>query len=90
MAAITKKIWPEYFEAIQSGDKRLELRLNDVTIRKGDTLQLREWDPNTKAYTGRVLEKRAADVLQFTINGLEKHWPKQEILEKGLQVISIE
>jgi len=29
MAIIKKKIWPEYFDAVVSGKKKYELRLND-------------------------------------------------------------
>jgi len=38
MATIKKKIWPEYFDAVASGKKNWELRLNDFEIHDGDTL----------------------------------------------------
>lgn len=57
MAHIEKKIWPEYFEAVLSGKKKFEVRLSDFGCQVGDTLILREWDPETKKYTGRKLEK---------------------------------
>ena len=37
---IHKKIWPEYFEAVLSGKKKYELRLDDFEIKEGDTLVL--------------------------------------------------
>lgn len=46
------KTWPEYFEAILCGRKRFELRKNDRNYRVGDTLLLKEWDPNKKAFSG--------------------------------------
>jgi len=88
MAVIKKKIWPEYFEAVASGKKKCELRLNDFEIAEGDTLVLEEWDPKTKAYTGRVVEKKVTNVSKFRLDNL--FWPKEEIEEKGIQLISLE
>ena len=88
MVIIKKKIWPEYFEAIVSGKKKYELRLNDFVINEGDTLVLEEWDPKTQKYTGREVEKRVTYVGKFRIDNL--FWPKEQIEEKGIQVISLE
>ncbi len=88
MATIEKKIWPEYYEAVASGKKKFELRLNDFEINDGDTLVLREWDPETKDYTGRQTEKKVTFVGKFKIDQL--FWPEDEIKEKGIQVISLE
>ena len=88
MVIIKKKIWPEYFEAIVSGKKKYELRLNDFVINEGDTLVLEEWDPKTQKYTGREVEKRVTYVGKFKINNM--FWPKEQIEENGIQVISLE
>ena len=88
MAIIKKKILPEYFEAIVSGKKKFELRLNDFDIAQGDTLLLEEWDAQAKQYTGRSTEKNVTYVGKFRIDNL--FWPEEEIKEKGLQIISIE
>jgi len=88
MSIIKKKIWPEYFEAVASGKKKYELRLNDFEIKEGDTLLLEEWNPETKQYTGRKIEKRVAYVGKFKIDNL--FWPEKEIKEKGIQIISLE
>lgn len=87
MSTITKKIWPGYYEDLISGKKKFELRLNDFEIKEGDTLILEEWNPETKEYTGRRLEKKVTYVRKFKID--ELYWPKEEIEEKGLQVISL-
>jgi len=42
MKTIKKKIWTEYFELIESGKKRFELRLADFDIKEGDILILQE------------------------------------------------
>ena len=88
MATITKKIWPEYFEAVMTGKKKFELRLNDFEIHEGDTLVLEEWDPKTKEYTGRKVEKKVTYVGRFEIDKL--FWPEEEVKKHGLQIISIE
>ena len=88
MAVIKKKVWPEYFEAILSGKKKFELRLGDFEVKEGDTLVLEEWDPKMKKYTGRKIKKKAVYVLKFKMDKL--FWPKKEIEEKGLQIISFD
>lgn len=88
MTTIKKKIWPGYFDAITSGKKKFELRLNDFNVDEGDILLLEEWDPKTKEYTGRKVEKKVTFVGKFKIDQL--FWPKEEIEEKGIQIISLE
>jgi ASC-1-like (ASCH) protein len=84
MAVIKKKIWPEYFKLISSGKKRFEMRLDDFDIQEGDTLVLEEWDPKTKEYSGKKIEKEVDYVLKFKLDDFGQ---KKEIEEKGLQVI---
>ena len=88
MSTIKKKIWPEYFEAVVSGKKKYELRLNDFDVTEGDTLLLEEWDPETKAYTGRTIEKKVTSVGKFRLD--ELFWTEEEIKDKGIQIISLE
>ena len=57
MKKIHKKVWPKYFQKILDGKKTYELRLADWECKEGDILVLQEWDPETKEYTGRKVEK---------------------------------
>jgi hypothetical protein len=84
---IKKKIWPEYYAAVVSGKKKFELRLDDFDIHEGDTLMLEEWDPKTKQYTGRSVEKKVTYVGKFKMDQL--FWPEEEVKEKGIQIISL-
>lgn len=45
------KCWPGFFDALDDGKKRFEVRYNDRDYKVGDTLHVREWDMTT--YTGR-------------------------------------
>jgi len=85
---IHKKIWPEYFEAVVSGKKKYELRLDDFEVKAGDVLVLEEWDPHTQAYTGRKTEKPVTYVGKFKIDKL--FWSEEDIKKNGLQIISLD
>lgn len=85
---IEKKIWPKYFQAINNGSKNFELRLADWQCQPGDILLLREWDPDTKKYTGRKITKNVKYVAKFKLN--ELFWPQKEIEKHGIQIISLE
>lgn len=50
------KIWPEYFQPVLEGRKRFEKRKADRDYKVGDTLRLKEWDPEMTTYTGRVVD----------------------------------
>lgn len=82
---IEKKIWPEFFEKISSGEKKFELRLADWECASGDLLVLREWDPEKKDYTGRVLEKEVTYVLKTKD---VKFFTPEEVQKYGWQIIS--
>lgn len=86
---IEKKVWPEYFKQIMDGKKTFELRLNDFDISEGDTIILNEWDPETKGYTGRTLEKQVGYVGKWKIDDMTKFWSRKDIDDKGIQVISL-
>jgi len=86
MAIIKKKFWPEYFDLVNSGKKNFDLRVNDFDVKEGDTIIFEEWDPKTKQYTGRKIEREAGYVLNFDLNSFNQ---KALIEEKGLVIISL-
>ena len=81
---IKKKTWPEFFELIMAGKKRFDLRVADFDIQKGDILVLEEWNPETKKYTGRKIEKKIDYVLKF---GLNDFGQKQEMEKNGIYIM---
>lgn len=84
---IRKKLWPDYFDAINSGKKKFEFRVADFDVREGDTLLLEEWNPGTKEYTGRSIEKKVSYVGKFDLNSFSQ----KELIEKhGFYILSLE
>ena len=79
---IEKKVWPVYFQAILDGKKNYELRLADFECKPGDTLLLKEWNPDTKEYTGRVIEKEVTFVVKTKDC---KFWSQDEIEKYGFR-----
>jgi len=57
------KVWPEYFDALQSGEKTFELRKDDRGFRVGEWLHLREWDPRREIYSGRELYRKITYII---------------------------
>lgn len=82
---IEKKVWPDFFQRIADGDKTFELRLADFECKEGDTLVLREWDPGTKEYTGRALEKKVTYVIKTKDI---RFWTEEEVERHGFQVMA--
>ena len=89
MRRIAKKAWPEYFQAVLDGVKNFELRLADFKVDSGDVLVLKEWDPETCDYTGREVKREVTYTARFKISDLANFWSKEELDEKGIQVISL-
>lgn len=57
------KCWSEPFNAVVSGVKKFEWRLNDRDYRVDDVIVLNEWNPDTDKYSGRYIRKRITYVL---------------------------
>ncbi len=66
------KCWPAYFNEVRAGRKAFECRLNDRDFREGDSIELREYDPETKRYTGERWEGKIGYVLNHPPCGMEK------------------
>lgn len=82
---IEKKVLPEFFQKIVSGEKNFDLRLADFDCKPGDTLVLKEYDPKTEQYTGKSVEKVITYVAKVDAT---KFYSKGDINEYGLQIIS--
>jgi len=86
MKKIEKKCWPEYFESILSGEKTFDVRISDWKCNVGDILVLKEWDPKTKNFTGRKIEKMITYIAKTKDF---KFFKKEEIEKYGFQIIGL-
>lgn len=65
------KTWPGPFEDVLRELKTFEVRnYDDRRFRVGDTLLLREWDPNTLLYTGREVRREVTYILYGGLFGI--------------------
>jgi hypothetical protein len=80
MATHELKSWPGQFQAMWTGLKRAEYRRDDRSYQIGDLLELREWDPTRRQYTGFRLTARVTHL----VRGPELEVPA------GFVVLSIE
>ena len=82
---IEKKAWPDFFQDIVDGKKTFDLRLAEFECKPGDTLVLKEWNPDTKGYTGRTIRKE----ITYVLNTKDlKFWPDEDVKKKGFIVMS--
>lgn len=58
------KSWPEFFAAVLNQSKPFELRKDDRDFDVLDVLWLREWDPETKQYSGHDAYRRVTYILR--------------------------
>lgn len=66
------KTWPVFFKAVWDLKKTFELRKNDRNFKVGDRLQLQEYDPTTKTYSGRFSVVNVTYVLNANqVDGLD-------------------
>lgn len=58
MTTHTVKSWSHFFDAIESGHKKHDLRKNDRNYKVDDKLILQRYDNINGRYTGEFLERR--------------------------------
>ncbi len=83
---IKKKTWIPYFQEILDGKKTFDVRLANFACKPGDILILEEYDPKTKKYTGRKIQKEITFVLNTKT---QKFWSQTDIKKYGLSIISL-
>jgi hypothetical protein len=66
------KIWPEYFDDIESGKKPFEVRRFDRDFKVGDVLHLQEFYPSNSLYSGREVFKEITYILNGGQWGIEE------------------
>lgn len=97
MREIHKKISPEYFEAVASGEKTFEWRVNDFECEPGDILVLEEYEYDNgqtaiegRHPTGRLIRKRVGYVAHTAdFDWLDRPDVKADFEKYGAQIISL-
>lgn len=97
MREIHKKISPEYFAKIQSGEKTFEYRVNDFECAPGDILVLDEYEytqgqetTDGRHPTGRSIRKRVGYVGRTQdFDWLNRPDVKADLERYGAQIISL-
>lgn len=94
---IELKIFPQYFNAVERGEKKFELRKNDRDFLVGDILILREFDGINM--TGRSITVMITYILQncgfgladdYVILGIKKLHNKQKaLLKQTCNILSV-
>lgn len=95
------KSWPQFFVKVITGEKTFEVRLNDRDFQVGDFLFLREWDPETKRYSGRLQyarityifgkdDQQSMQVLdsRYVVLGISLYWSAPAQILPGQEVVS--
>jgi len=75
------------FEKVAKSEKTFDVRLADFECKAGDVLVFKEWNPKSKKYTGRSVERKIRDV---TKTKEMKFWTESEIKKYGFQIIGLE
>ena len=73
------KSWPAHFSEIITLIRRFDTRLNDRDFKQGDSVLFREWNPDTKEYTGR----EAKTVIAFVSKDFKGLMPDYIVLGLG-------
>ena len=82
---IEKKVQEKYFNAVNDGAKRFEVRLADFDCKEGDTLILKEQKDGTNTLTGKTQD---CEILyKFNTKYMEKYHTKDEIEKYGFVII---
>jgi hypothetical protein len=88
MAINEKKCWPEWFDQFCSGRRTLELRLADFALQNGDILLFKEYNPQTKQYTGRTASFTCETVEHSAKNPLQFYQVK-DVQQHGFWIIKL-
>lgn len=70
------KTWPEFWDAIHSGEKTFELRYNDRGFQRGDRLRLVRWSNRHHCATApyKPIEAEVTYVMNGGAFGLADNW----------------
>jgi len=86
MKIIEKKLWPDYFDGDRTASN--DFKLADFDLQDGDQIKFREWNPQTKEYTGREYVRKVRKVIKH--ESPTRYWTPQELEKHGMYIIEWE
>lgn len=88
--AVALKTWPEYFATIENG-RRVDLRSEkfwspseERALKHGSTVLFQEYDPSTKAYSGKTAIRQVRRVTPWAPR---EHYEAEQIDKHGVAVL---
>lgn len=66
----------------------VDFRLADFELEAGDEIVFREWDPETKQYTGREYTRTVRRITKH--ESPTRYWSQEKLEENGMYVIEWE
>jgi hypothetical protein len=79
------KSWVPFFEAIKSGQKKHDLRINDRDFQIGDTITLQSYDPFKGEYTGEEVTVK----ITYITSSVTPCAFSSAVLDKGYCILSL-
>lgn len=83
---IEKKVWPEFFDKLESCKRNVEVRLNEFVVNPGDVIVFREFNPVEDDYTGRKVSRVVSEVNKVD---LSKFYKLEDIKKNGVLLIGL-
>lgn len=77
------KIQPEFFNAVLRDEKTFEVRKNDRDFKAGDTLRLREYNPEIDSYSGKEIFAWISYIMQGGSFGIDPEYCVLSIVVAG-------
>jgi hypothetical protein len=75
----------KYFD--KDKDNRLELRLANFQLKKGDIIRFREYNKKTKRYSGRYFDKVVSDF--HKVHKALKSYSKKDLDKYGIYILEL-
>jgi ASC-1-like (ASCH) protein len=85
---VEKKSWPKLFKEIKTGKKKIDIRLADFKIKKGDILILKEWNQKNKTYTGKKIKIKVKNIIKIPRDA-RRFYSEKDIKRHGIYLIEL-
>lgn len=82
------KVWPDYFDDVESGKKPFEVRLNNRDFQIGDILLLREWSYiGDGSMDGKYSGRETRKIITYVLAGAERFGVQDKFVVLGIAAL---